>query len=337
MGNKKNMNNEKINDEGLRLLSNIEAHYDNWLQAERIIKEGSLQWKKSGGNEYLYRINKKTNSGISLGPKNFETEKMMDAYKIAKKTSVDTWEKLILDGRIYKALKLPKILSYSGKFLRELDIEKILGNSIMVVGTNALCVYAVEGMIKPNSDLDTTEDFDITWIKKNSENLINNKNKTLFEILKEIDSTYTINTERTFQARNSNGNEIELLIPEKLTNFISKYEQFKPIPLFEQNWLLLGRKISHVVCGFDGLPARVVAPDPRLFALHKLWLSDKKNRNTLKKEKDKAQGEFVLKIVKNNMPDFPLDSSFEKILPNELKIYLKNWLRQNQKLVQPYN
>ena len=38
-------------------------------------------------------------------------------------------------------------------------------------------------------------------------------------------------------------------------------------------WLISSPKFSQVVIGDDGYPAPMVVPDPRTFALHKLWLS----------------------------------------------------------------
>src|SRR3546814_7382256 len=67
-------------------------------------------------------------------------------------------------------------------------------------------------------------------------------------------------------------------------------DQPKPIPLPEQEWLLLGRQVDHVVIARDNAPARIVAPDPRYFALHKLWMAEKAGRNPLKRPKDEKQG-----------------------------------------------
>jgi hypothetical protein len=94
-----------------------------------------------------------------------------------------------------------------------------------------------------------------------------------------------------------------------------------PIPLPEQEWLLEGRPVDQVVCGRNGTPARIVAPDPRWFALHKLWMSDQEKRNPLKRPKDRRQGEALLSAIAAEMPHYPLDEAFRTTLPPELLPY----------------
>jgi hypothetical protein len=75
------------------------------------------------------------------------------------------------------------------------------------------------------------------------------------------------------------------------------------------------------VIGRNGSPARIVAPDPRWFALQKLWMSDQVKRNPLKRGKDLKQGMLLLDAVAQAMPHYPLDDAFEMQLPGELAPY----------------
>ncbi len=75
----------------------------------------------------------------------------------------------------------------------------------------------------------------------------------------------------------------------------------------------------------DGTPARIVAPDPRWFALHKLRMSAQAKRNPLKRPKDRKQGLALLEAVATAMPHYPLDDAFEAALPDELRPYLAQW------------
>src|SRR3546814_3958212 len=118
-------------------------------------------------------------------------------------------------------------------------------------------------------------------------------------MLKAVDPTFTINSERDVQARNAKAYEVELLVaPSRITTLGSK-DQPKPVPLPEQEWLLLGRPVDQVVGCRDGSPARIVAPDPRWFALHKLWMSQQLKRNPQKRPKDRAQGLALLDAVRS--------------------------------------
>jgi len=43
-------------------------------------------------------------------------------------------------------------------------------------------------------------------------------------------------------------------------------------------WLLSAKKFQQAAIARDGFPVPLVAPDPRLFALHKLWLAEQPER-----------------------------------------------------------
>src|SRR3546814_13995399 len=66
-------------------------------------------------------------------------------------------------------------------------------------------------------------------------------------------------------------------------------------------------------------------PDPRWFALHKLWMSQQLKRNPQKRPKDRAQGLALLDAVAVSMPHYPLDDCFEAALPPELRAIYNEW------------
>lgn len=65
----------------------------------------------------------------------------------------------------------------------------------------------------------------------------------------------------------------------------------------------------------DGFPVPMVAPDPRLFALHKLWLAEQPDREPVKKGRDGAQAKAVLQLLLERLPQYPLDPRVLKGLP----------------------
>ena len=52
----------------------------------------------------------------------------------------------------------------------------------------------------------------------------------------------------------------------------------------------MAKKFHQVAIAQDGFPVPMVAPDPRLFALHKLWLAEQPDCEPVKKGRDRAQG-----------------------------------------------
>jgi hypothetical protein len=75
----------------------------------------------------------------------------------------------------------------------------------------------------------------------------------------------------------------------------------------------------------DGSPARIVAPDPRWFALHKLWMSAQAKRNPLKRPKDRKKGLTLLDAVHHAMPQYPINAAFEAGIPEDFLPYYKEW------------
>jgi hypothetical protein len=140
-----------------------------------------------------------------------------------------------------------------------------------------------------------------------------------------VDSTYTVNTEKPFQVRNKHAYEVEMLVAPSRVAGVSRLEKPKPVALPEQEWLLEGRHVNHVVIGEDGSPARIVAPDPRWYALQKLWMSEQDKRTPIKRPKDFSQGIALLNKIQESMPQYRLDEEFESSLPEELLPYFQDW------------
>ena len=144
-------------------------------------------------------------------------------------------------------------------------------------------------------------------------------------MLKAVDSTYTVNLERNFQARNASAYEFELLVAPSRLHTMYTSDQPRPVPLPEQEWLLCGRFVDRVAICRDGSPARLVVPDPRWFALQKLWMSRQPKRNALKRPKDLKQALALLNVVRSSMPHYPLDADFVASLPPELGALFDEW------------
>ena len=67
-----------------------------------------------------------------------------------------------------------------------------------------------------------------------------------------------------------------------------------------------------------GEPLWIVATDPRVWAAHKLWLSNRKDRAPLKRRRDEAQGRVVARLVVQYMPHLPFASEELRMLPKDV-------------------
>ena len=315
-----------FSDEQSRLLVGLRQRYESWIEIERERAElpYDLRRKAITGHDYLYEIYDRSGNGKCLGPWNDEREATFIAYRAHKAELKDRTANLRAmlaeSAALYRALRLPLLSSDAGPVLRECDRRQLLGSHLLVVGTNAIPAYMVEAagtVALP----DETEDFDLAWVAGEADS----SGKAVWNMLKAVDPTFTVNSERDFQARNAKAYEVELLVAPSRATTLGTADRPRPMPLPEQEWLLLGRPVDQVVGCRDGSPARIVAPDPRWFGLHKLWMAGQAKRNPLKRPKDRKQGQALLDIVLEAMPHYPLDAGFEGSLPDELKTYFEEW------------
>lgn len=313
-------------NEQARLLVNLRQRYEVWMGAEqqRASLPYDLRRKTVAGHEYLYRIFDRGGNGQSLGPLTSAREAEFEAYKIRKQTLKEQiaglQAALAESSALYRAVRLPLLSSDAGPILRECDRRNLLGSRLLVVGTNAIAAY----MIEANSFIplpDETEDFDLAWVAQT----LDETGRQVWDMLKAVDPTFTINSARDFQARNAKAYEVELLVAPSRAATLGSKDQPRPVPLPEQEWLLHGRPVDQVVVCRDGSPARIVAPDPRWFALHKLWMADQSKRNPQKRPKDRLQGLALLDAVAQSMPHYLLDGEFEAALPQPLRSIFDRW------------
>jgi hypothetical protein len=316
-----------FSDEETRLLVNLEQQYEVWIEAEQVLSKlpYNLKWKTVAGRDYLYEIIDRTGNGKSLGPRSLENEAAFENYHGAKNTATARRDqsRASLDEtcRLYRALRLPMLPSEAAQILREADRRSLLGTHLLVIGTNAVPAYFVEAGGRIMNVSAETQDFDLAWSAEHADD----EDNPVWAMLKSVDSTYTVNTERTFQARNAKAYEVELLVAPSRVKTMGRNVRPAPVPLHEQEWLLNGRFVSRVVVARDATPARLVVPDPRWFALQKLWMSEQPKRNPLKRDKDAKQGIALLDAIREGMPQFRMDDAFEAEIPAELSAYYQRW------------
>ncbi len=311
-----------------RALVNMRQRYDAWIEADRELyaMPYDLRRKKVGEYEYLYEIFDRSGNGKSLGAWDDDKQSQLEEYKAAKAALKErrdgARDALGESSRIARALRLPLLSADAGPILREADKRSLLGSHLLVVGTNAMAAYALEAAGTFRDVPDETENFDLAWTADEPED-----GTQLWDMLKAVDPTFTINTEREFQARNAKAYEVELLVAPSRVETLAGKDRPRPVPLPEQEWLLPGRRVDQVVPCRDGSPARIVAPDPRWFALHKLWLGAQAKRNPLKRRKDTVQGAALLEAVAEAMPHYSLGQEFVESLPDELVRYWEEWAK----------
>ena len=321
-----------------RVSANLEQIYRAWLDVRKQLDAMpvSMYWATKDDADYLYVKTSSTDNGASIGPRSTDTEKQLTGFTQTKeelKARVKSFDAVIQErAGLYRRLRLPSLPDRQAEILRKLDIEELLGNDLLVVGTNAFVAYELFVGAKLPTGNEETEDFDLVWCRGSKVSLATllgkqpAKTKTLFGVLKSIDSSYRISPRKPYQAVSRDGYEVELLAAPS-TRPLPKNEAFDPMAsLIEQEWLLKGTAVSVVVATIRGRAAPLVVPDPRWMALHKLWLADKPERRANKKDKDRRQGNVLLDAARYFLQDsHPLNIDFVLELPEELRHHFDRW------------
>ena len=331
-----------------RISANLEQIYKAWLDARRQFDNMpvSMFWAVKDGTDYLYVKSSSTDNGTSVGPRSPDTEKQLNEFTQTKdelKARIQSFDAVMQErAGLYRRLRLPSLPDRQAEILRKLDIEELLGNDLLVVGTNAFVAYELFVGAKLPTGNEETEDLNLAWCrgsKVSLATLLGNqpaKTKTLFGVLKSIDSSYRISSRKPYQAVSSDGYEVELLAAPS-THPLPKNEAFDPMAsLVEQEWLLKGTAVSVVVATIRGRAAPLVVPDPRWMALHKLWLADKPERRADKKDKDRRQGNVLLDAARYFLQtSHPLNIDFVLELPEELRPHFDQWCAARQFIPTP--
>lgn len=326
-----------------RTIANLEAAYEQWVDAHRSLARlpSSMYWQAKGEAEYLAVKQLATSPGTTLGPRSPETEAQLARYleeRDSLKDQIRRSDELIQErAALCRAQRVQPIPDRQSGILRELDKHEVLRNDVMVVGTNAFVAYSIACQARFPAGIEETEDFDLAWCRDTGVSLARRSGDeatarlSVLGVLRDFDSSFNINPRKPYQAINRDGYEVELLAAPSLAP-LPKEEAFSPmVTLDEQEWLLKGRPLSVVAPTMRGRACPLYVPDPRWMALHKLWLSNKPQRNAAKRPKDLRQGEVLLSACRYFLADmYPMDLDFVFDLPSELRDIFTAWCQANE-------
>lgn len=325
-----------LSSEALRIASNVSQMYGAWLDAERDVESrpSTVFWARRGDREYLAFKYRGSDVATTAGARTAETEAQFAQLVASRDESIAArdarFARLIELARQWRALRLPLATPMPAKILRALDVAGLLGTDVMLVGTNAFAAYEIHARQKFLRGADETDDFDLGWCRGSSIQLapstLRPERLDLLSVLRRVDKSFRVNRNKRYQALNDDGYEVELLAAPSRRATLPRDLAFEPMySLPEQEWLLLGSPIQHVVMARDGLPAPMFVPDPRYMALHKAWLAEKPERSATKRDKDRIQGEVLLDAIALYMSDYPMDVDFVLSLPQELRSHFNVW------------
>lgn len=296
---------------------------------------GSMVWSASKGTDYLlhssYREGQTRRSQKSLGPRSPETERIKLDFQTGRSAARRRFKatQTVLDRQaaLNRALGLGRVPLTSARIIRALDEIGVLGKGLRIVGTNALYAYEAASGVFVDPQITTTEDIDLLFDSRRELRFVASADlgeEGLMGLLRQIDPTFERSRE-TFRAVNDEGFLVDLIMPaanppwKLLRDSLNGASgDLSAVAIEGLEWLENAPPFEAVAIDERGMPLRIVAVDPRIFAAHKLWLSGQPSRDPLKRSRDKAQAEAVGDLVAAHLTHLPARAKDMTALPHAI-------------------
>ena len=306
--------------------------HDAWREADRKTRayQGGMHWKTAKGRQYLFRTRDRRGYGNSLGPRSPETEQILADFQRGKADAKERLShlrsRLAEQARFCKAARLDRVPKLVTAILRLLDGGGLLGKNLMVAGTHAMHAYEAAAGVWFDPAALATGDMDLLWDVRPRLRLAGNpeSGQGLLGILRKADRSFEALGQGNFRAVNRDGFMVDLIkaeprkIHQKEPRRMGDDGDLEAAEIPNLQWLLASPKLEQTVIGGDGFPARMVAPDPRAFAIHKIWLSDQPSREPVKRRRDREQGRAVAALTMAYLPDRPFKTDLLRMLPKSV-------------------
>ncbi|MEJ8571750.1 nucleotidyltransferase domain-containing protein [Microbaculum marinum] len=328
---------QELNNDQRREAANTEQRFVVFTEARKRADgyRGSMVFSGTNGHEYLLRSYYDPRSGVrrqkSLGPRSAETERLKAEYDSGRAAAKDRLaaarEAIERQAAMNRALGLGRVPDPGGRIIRALDSAGLLGNGMRVVGTNALYAYEAVAGVRFSSEVTTTDDIDILFDTRATLRFEVSEEigeRTLMGLLRRVDRSFE-RTSQPFQASNRDGYLVDLIRPmrnppwtDERDSLSGTADDIQAVEILGLVWQESAPSFSATAIDVRGFPVRIVAPDPRAFAVHKLWLSQRDDRNPGKRERDLAQAKAVAQLTAQYLRHLPFQPEALKNFPKAI-------------------
>jgi hypothetical protein len=339
---------QTLNEAQLKQQIDAEQAFSAWQDAATKSRDfaGGMHWKTVAGKEYLYKSLDRKGNAKSLGVRSdaseaieqhFHAQKAL--YKSRIQSLVDT---LATHSKINAALRLGSAPSIVAELCTRLHSVGLMGRSLMIIGTNSLFAYEAMAGVRFARDILATTDIDLLWDHKARVRLAmfgdapdGVMEPGLLAILQKVDKSFQIVQGQGFRAANDKGYMVDLIRQMPNPPWKDDPDRFFSggdliaTDIWNMKWLLNAPRIHQTAIALNGAMFPICAPDPRAYAMFKLWLGESDERNPLKKSRDLAQARALAALIKDKLPhliknwhnisSFPADiapDTMEKLLSN---------------------
>lgn len=325
----------ELNNDQRREIVNTRQRYQAWRAAREREQgyRGSLVWEATGGRRYLLRSSYDESGKRrqrSLGPESPETtaiKEQFDAGRLEASSARKSMDAVLeRQTAINRAIGVGRVPITAARILRLIDSRGLLGKGLRVVGTNALFAYEAACGVFLDASLTSTEDIDLLYDARRRLHLVGDPDLPgggLVELLRRADRSF-VRTRQPFRARNDEGFLVDLIRPMPRPAWRSDpsrlggEDDLEPAEIEGLAWLESAPTFEQIVIDEKGGPLRMVAADPRVFAIHKHWISTRPDRNPVKKIRDRDQARMTAALVRDFLPHLPFDPSELRMVPRDV-------------------
>lgn len=297
----------ELTAEQRRILLDASQVYAQFVEVRDQLKvyRGGMHWKKTGSGEYLIRSLDRYGSQQSLGPRSRRTDQTYRDFTRSKQELRSRLKSLGAEvrrqARFCVAAGVNRVPRLAADIVRLLDTNGLLGTHLLVLGSFAIYAYETAAGVQLGAGLLQTEDFDVLFDSGGDLNLLQPIRKLgLIGLLRKADKTFKLPATRSFRAVNAHGFAVELIKPAfgRAAQFsLGAGRDLIAEALPGLDWLTVLPAMTQIVIAENGFPVRFIVPEPRLFALHKLWVSLQPTRSPLKRKRDFRQGEAIARLA----------------------------------------
>jgi hypothetical protein len=324
---------QALNNDQRREVVNTQQRFMAWQEARQRLLEtrGSMVWQTKKGADYLMRsyydktgLRKQTSLGVRSG--DTETQKLeFELRRDEAKTRFKAID-VVMDRQaaINRAVSLGRVPMTSAKIIRALNDAGVLGAGLRIVGTNAIYAYEAPAGVTVDASITTTGDIDLLFDSRQKLRLVGSEEvseQSLLDVLTSVDKSFA-KTRQAYRAQNADGYLVDLIKPMRNPPWkkdrvrIGDAEADLTASEIEGLvWLENSPSFEAIAIDERGYPLRIVAADPRVWAIHKHWVSQRIDRDPIKKRRDAEQARVVGAIVAQFLLHLPANPADLRMLP----------------------
>jgi hypothetical protein len=323
----------ELRGEQRRQMIDTQQVFDTWRETSREARRrfrGSMRWVTRNSVDYLLRKTGRTER--SLGRRSPETENIYNAFGNGRAANRDRLKGLASRlnelAPVNRAMGLGRMPVTAARILRECDKAELLGEHLIVVGTNALFAYEVAAGVQVQSGLVASADIDLLYDARRHLSLAleDVHARGLIGLLRTVDTSFGPVHSGSFRAINRDGYLVDLIRSaprdpirdQSRAAFTDLPEDLQSVAIFGLGWLVNSPRMEAVAIDERGYPVPMAVIDPRAFALHKAWISTREDREPVKSRRDFEQAK-VAAVIATQYLRRPFDSPDLAALPTALR------------------